>query len=322
MRAKGEHARHGGVPLGCVLLLVVPVVLLIAAMVWYDTTSVTITGVVVRKQEIVKLYTKMPMADDPFTERKLLLHVRYTPPGSPMITWGVKTPADRFDRTRVGDEVSLRYLKAWPRISIGLAERTTIDRLRDARAAFDNRTGTWYVWELAGLAVIVLCATLGGWVMLIVTCAFLACSVPLFFTDRGAPPVPAVATTAVVGETGRVDRTPRWSTQRSFLDARDLTQPYQSVELTYVPGRGRDSVRAVDAVDAGSAGALKTGALVAIRYDPALPRTAQLATGTRTYRSRNRFDLWPETLVPGMLGLLALLVTRKRRPGTTPTAKP
>ena len=315
LHAHGELARRGGVPIGCVLAIVLPVVLLVAAMVWYDTTSVTIRGVVVRKQETVKLYTTIPMVDEPFTERKLLLHVRYTPPGSPMITWGVKTPADRFDRTHVGDEVSLRYLKEWPRITIGLGDRSAVDRLRDARAAFADRTAAWYLWEMAGFVIIVLCATIGGWSMLVVTCAYLACAIPLFFADRGAQPVPAVAATAVVGETRRVDKTPKWGTDNSVLDARDLTQPYLSVELTYVPAHSRDSVRAVDAIDVGSVGALATGASVAIRYDPARPRAAQLAQGTRTFRSRNRFDLWPEMLAPGAFGILGLLVRRKRRRG-------
>ena len=312
-RVHGEQARRGGVPIGCLLLVVLPIALLVAAMVWYDTASVTIKGVVVRKQETLKLYTNMPMVDEPFTERQLLLHVRYTPPRSPMITWGVKTPADRYDRTHVGDEVSLRYLQPWPRITIGLADRSSVDRLRDARAAFGDRTGTWFLWEIAGVAILVLCATIGGWMMLVVTCAYLACAIPLFFVDRGPQPVPAGATTAVVGETRRVDKTPRWGTDNSSLDARNLTQPYLSVELTYVPAGSRDSVRAVDAIDAGSSASLATGASVAIRYDPERPRTAQLTQGTRTFRSRNRFDLWPETLAPGVLGILSLLIRWKRR---------
>ncbi len=319
-RAHGMRVRRGGVSIGCVLMIILPLALVVGAMMWYDATSVTIKGVVVRKQETVTLYTKTPMVDEPFTERKLLLHVNYTPPDFPLIMWGVKTPADRYDRTHVGDEVTLRYLKAWPRISVGLGDRTAVDRLRDARAAFDNRTGTWYLWEIAGFVILLLCATVGGWLMLIVTCAYLACAVPLFFADRGPLPVPAVAATAVVGETGRVEKTPKWGTRSSVLDARDLTQPYQSVELTFVPGPGRDSVRAVDAIDAGSGGALVTGASVAIRYDPARPRAAQLKQGTRTFRSRNRFDLWPELVAPGVFSILGLLVSRKRRRRATSSA--
>ena len=315
------HARSGRVRIGCAFALVLPVLLLVSAMVWYDTTSVTITGEVVRKQETVKLYTTVPMVDEPFVDRKLLLHVRYTPPDSPMITWGVRTPADRFDHTHVGNKVSLRYLKAWPRITIGLADRSAVDRLLDVRTALRSRAATWYLWEIGGFVILLLCATIGGWLMLVVTCAYLACSVPLFFTDRGSLPVPAVTGIAIVGETSRVDKTPKWGTDRSTLDARDLTQPYESVELTYVPGTGQDSVRAVDAIDAGSAGVLVTGTKVTIRYDIARPRSAQLARGTRTFRSRNRFNLWPELLAPGAFGLLGLLVRRKRRRSTAPKAE-
>lgn len=307
------RGRRGRTRPGCLLAVLVPLLLIAAAMLWYDATSVTIRGEVVGKQETVKLYTNLPLPDDPFTERKLLVNVRYTPPNSPMIIWGVKAPTDRFDRTRVGDELSLRYLTAWPRITIGLADPTASDRLRDARAIFAGRLGTWYLWEMAGFTVLLLCIFVGGWRMLVVTSAFLACSVPLFFADRAPRPVPANAAMAIVGETAQVDKTPRWGTDASVLDGRRLTQPYESVELTYLPGPGRDSVRAVDAVDAGSAGALVTGASVAVRYDSANPREAQLAKGTRTFRSRNRFDLWPETLAPGAFGILGLLLLRKRR---------
>jgi hypothetical protein len=286
--------------------------LLLASMVWYDQTSVTIRGVVIGKNEHVKLNTNTPLADEPFTDRTFTLDVRYEPPDSPMIVRGVSAPVDRFDRTRVGDVISLRYLTAWPRISGGLADRTTINRLRDAAGFFADRKGTWALWGIAGGIVLLLCATVGGRFMLVVTCAFLACSFPLFFADRGPRPVPGVTATAIVGESTRVDKTPHWGTDSSILDGRDLTQPYQSVELTFVPGPGRDSVRAVDAIDAGSAGALITGRSVAIRYDPAAPRDAQLAQGTRTFRSRNRFDLWPEMLAPGFFSLVGLLIRRKK----------
>jgi hypothetical protein len=300
-------------PFGCLfMIVVVPTALWIAANLYYDAKSVTIKGVVLRKQETVKLYSKTPMVDEPFIDRTLTVHVNYQPPNFPLVMWGVTASAATFDSTHVGDVVSLRYLEAWPRITIGLAERTVRDRLEDVRAQFSGRSGKWMLWELTGFVIMLLCAGIGGWPMLIVQLAFLACSVPLFFADRGPRPVPAVTATAIVGDIEPFKTTPHYGTDASILDGRDLTQPYQSVELTYVPGPGRDSVRAVDAIDLGSAGKLVTGALVAIRYDPATPREAQLAKATRTFRSRNRFDMWPETLAPGVFGLLALLIKRKR----------
>jgi hypothetical protein len=51
----------------------------------YDLTAITVSGVIARKEENVSLYTTVPLADEPYVERALVLHVRYTPNGSPEI---------------------------------------------------------------------------------------------------------------------------------------------------------------------------------------------------------------------------------------------
>lgn len=306
-------SRRGAVSIGCVLLLVVPVVLFVLALVWYDQTAVSISGVIVRKQETVSLYTKLPLADEPYVERVLLLHSRYTPPGSPEIIAGVRASPSRYDAAHAGDTVSLHYLRSWPRITIGLADRTARDRLRDLRAQMVERNGTWLLWSFGGLLLMLVAGTFGNVALLIASLAWLVSAWPLFFIGRAPAASPATATTAVIGDIVHVTHTPHWGTRSSILDGRHLTVPYTEVELTYVPGPGLDSVRAVDAVDSASTAPLVTGAKIPIRYDRSSARGAQLQKATREFRSRNRFDLWPETIAPAVVGVLAALLGLKRR---------
>lgn len=300
-------------PLGCVLVIVVPVILLVLAMLWYDRTAVSISGVIVRKQEKVSLYTKYPVPDEPYVERDLLLHARYAPPGSPEIIWGVKASPARYDAAKVGDAVSLRYLEAWPRISIGLADRTTRDRLRDLRVKASEQNGVWILWSLGGIVLMVVAGSFGNVVLLVVSVAWLVSSSLAPSRDRAVPAPGRTPASAVIGDVVYVTHTPRWSTDESILDGRRLTVPYATVELTYVPGPGRDSVRAVDAVDSASTVPLKTGAIVPIRYDAAAPRAAQLQQATREFRWRNRFDMWIEDVAPAVLGVLVALIGFKRK---------
>ena len=299
--------------IGCVLALVAPVVLFVGAQLWYDKTAVTVSGVIVRKKEVVSLYTKLPLPDEPYVERQLDLMVRYTPPDSPEITWGVRASPARYDAARVGDTVTLHYLRAWPRITIGLADRTARDRLHDFRALLGDRNGTWLLWSVGGLLLMLVAGSVGNVALLLVAIAWLVSAWPLFFRGHAPESFTGTQASAVIGDVVHVTHTPRWGTRTSMLDARDLTVPYTEVELTYVPGPGLDSVRAVDAADSASTAVLKTGATIPIRYDRSSPRGAQLVQATRAFRARNRFDLWPETIAPAVFGVLAGLIGLKRR---------
>ncbi len=265
----------------------------------------------------MSLYTKLPLADEPYVERALLLHVRYTPSGSPEIISGVSASPTRYDAARVGDSLSLHYLRAWPRITVGLADRTALDRLRDLRARVGERNGVWLLWSVGGMLLMLFAGRLGNVALLMVSLGWLLRAWPFFFLGR-APALPTgTPASAVIGDIVHVTHTPKWGTDASILDARHLTVPYTEVELTYVPSPGVDSVRAVDAVDSSSTAPLTTGAIIPIRYDRSSPRSAQLQKATRQFRSRNRFDLWPETIAPAVLGVLAALIglKRRRRPG-------
>ena len=95
-----------------------------------------------------------------------------------------------------------------------------------------------------------------------------------------------------------------------------LLQPYQIVELSFVPGGRRDTVIAVDAVDSGSVMGLGRGAVLPVRYDPAAPRRAVLAAGRRGYPERNRPIYW--FLAAGLPASLTVLsiwaLSRRGRP--------
>jgi hypothetical protein len=288
-------------------------VLFVLAQIWYDRTAVTVSGVIERKKEVVSLYTKLPLADEPYVERQLDLMVRYTPPGSPEINWGVRASPARYDAARVGDAVTLHYLRAWPRITIGLADRTARDRLHDFRALLGDRNGTWLLWSLGGMLLMLVAGSVGNVALLLVSIAWLVSAWPFFFRGNTQESFSGAAASALIGDVVYVTHTPRWSTDASILDARHLTVPYTEVELTYVPGPGLDSVRAVDAADSASTAALKTGAIIPIRYDRSSPRGAQLVQATREFRTRNRFDLLPETIAPAVFGVLAGLFGLKRR---------
>lgn len=85
----------------------------------------------------------------------------------------------------------------------------------------------------------------------------------------------------------------------------DAPQPWQLVELHFVP-EGRDQpVKALDGVDAGSVSGLRRGARVPIAYSRHSPRDVRLA-GTRTYRWREwqalgEFLLWILVVVGALM---------------------
>ena len=125
------------------------------------------------------------------------------------------------------------------------------------------------------------------------------------------PPLaePAVTTTAEVRGVRTVTRA--LISGRS-IGRREAPQPYDVVELHFVP-QGRDqAVVAVDSVDAGSVLGLAVGARVAVNYSDSDPRGAR-QPGARTYRWREWAAL--ATNVLRVIGLLVGLVLLRKLAG-------
>jgi hypothetical protein len=108
---------------------------------------------------------------------------------------------------------------------------------------------------------------------------------------------------------GRVYRTRR----RTGGFDRRLEVPYEVIELLVPVRGGRDTVLAVDAVDSGSVAGLAHGVGLPVRLDPAAPREAQLAGGTRRLVEANRYHFLVPVLGCAVLGTLAGLAYRWRR---------
>ena len=95
------------------------------------------------------------------------------------------------------------------------------------------------------------------------------------------------------------------------------------VELLVPVRGGRDTVLAVDAVDSGTVAGLAHGVVLPVRLDPAAPRDAQLAGGTRRFVEANRYHFLIPVVGCGILGTLAGLTyrwRRRKRQATAPEA--
>jgi hypothetical protein len=78
-------------------------------------------------------------------------------------------------------------------------------------------------------------------------------------------------------------------------------QPWNVVELQFVPEGRKKPVIAVDSVDAGSVPNLRVGERLAVTYSKNNPREARLA-GTRTWRWKE----WGELAQWAVLGIITL----------------
>jgi hypothetical protein len=188
-----------------------------------------------------------------------------------------------------------------------LAERNTGSSVADlAHAALvDFR---WAAWFVLGLVALVGAHRLGRRAILLTGAAWLAAAVLLPSVDRAPRAVapdwrPA---TARVTSSMRIQVIARGRRSDAGFA---LRQPYEILELRFVPAGARDSVVAVDAVDEGSVPGLAVGATLPIRYDPSTPRQARLDAGSRTHPARNRPLYWMVVVVvvAGATGLTWLL---------------
>jgi hypothetical protein len=135
------------------------------------------------------------------------------------------------------------------------------------------------------LAILILLRVLrirrAAWLLL----AWLCFAVAYLALPRAEPELERpVSATAAVGNITTIDRLG----ENDEYDGIPLQQPYQIVQLKYVP-QGMDTVvTAIDKVDEDSVPGLKDGQSAAIVYDAAHPRVARLQGGTRSFPGQAR----------------------------------
>jgi len=129
----------------------------------------------------------------------------------------------------------------------------------------------WAKWRSGWIAALLVILMVGG---------------GLYIGSGWPPPAPGgprEATIATVRDMHRVDRV--WGGRRT--EAEDAVQPYDIVELEFVPSGASGLVVAVDLVDANSVPGLTEGARLPIHYSVEQHRWAQIDTAARTFPWKN-----------------------------------
>lgn len=294
------------------LLVIAGALALLGGISIYLDRQPTLPGVVEAKTETIDV------DDDGGWSSVLRVRVRYTPPeqNAPRSN-ELSADAAVYDRLSVGDPVDVRHLHlgGWLQFS-RLSDRSTLSIL----------FGLWpqllpllFLVGLMGLLWWVVSATghkrlVVPLFLVMVAFVLLINSVPQWQAVRPlvGEQATAVATVRAIirfTEVGGTDET----------QPEQLVQPFDLVQVEFIPEEWHDPVMAADMVDAGSL-SLTVGAPVTVHYLLDQPRTLRLEEGTRSYA-------WKNTLssIAGMAFLLLVLLAvlfagrifrRMRRPGS------
>lgn len=265
-----------------------------------EIAGVIAPGSVVAKREVINNFTTT-------WTRNLYVDVRYQPGYATepeVIALAVDTTT--YDRLHVGDETQVRYT---PHPLLGKLSNMGFTRLEalSPPAAFVARIGNFLIASLAGLALwfVLLMAWSkwrSGWLMLMVLLVMIA---GFIGTSMGwptpQPPDELSTGSATIRQIRRIDVL--------FVGRQSGTteavQPYQIVELTFVPAGRSDPVVAVDMLDADSVPNLAVEASVPIRYSPQNPRWAQIVGASRTFYWKNVFNV--SAIMLALAGIIMIL---------------
>jgi hypothetical protein len=283
--------------------------LMVGVSVWLDRSGPLVTAEVAGKRERIVVGFE-PMGEWDRYHEALAAFER--PDGG---RWEaiVRVPGARYDSLRAGDAIEIRYLPQFPFLA-RTSDRSTVTALTEFGAALV--TIPILAWVACGVVALWIAARLGMVPVLGVSAAWVAAAWAILFTlpARGGPR-PAEATAEVRAIT-LVDRSPEHVRQTRAHTGRfnnRLDMPYEVVQLALWAASIGDTVIAVDAVDSGSVKGLAHGARLPVRLDPAAPREAQLAGGTRQFARANRFHFLIPVLGCVILGALAGLAYGWRR---------
>jgi len=298
--------------------------LLVGSSVWLDYRGERVVAPVTAKRERITVVHEPQGSWDRWYE------VGVGVAGSAGDPWvaNVGVPRERYESLRVGDSIEVRYLPALP-LFARTSDRSTATVAWEAAKRILGVP--LLLWAAGGAAALWIAARVGTVAVLAGGVAWIAagvaflCRAPVPSAPSGAEsPARVTAVTLVSKAPARGRSRTRSRVARSI---RRLAVPYQVVQLQLVP-RGRpDPVLVVDAVDSGSVRGLAVGAELPVRYDPAAPREARLAVGTRSFVERNRYHYLPIVLGLPLLGLLGGLAfrwdrrRRTRQPATRGSAR-
>jgi hypothetical protein len=208
--------------------------------------------------------------------RSLWATVRFTGNDGPT-QGGLWLDAATFDALRPGAPIDVRYVSWFPHIArpASASTRSLVPWRWLVRAALAGGTG---------IAIGLLLRRRSPLLMFLTFAAAIVAGVTwLVLPAPWLPALDAPVRTAQA-EVRRLE-----TVTRSFINGRradiPAPQPWELVELQFVPEGGDQPVVAVDGVDAGSVPGLAIGARVPVSYNARDPRDARLP-GPRTYRWR------------------------------------
>ncbi|MDT8306175.1 MAG: hypothetical protein RRC07_09580 [Anaerolineae bacterium] len=287
-----------------ILLVIGGLGVLVGGVSLYLDAQPTVPGVVEAKAE------RIDVDDEGAWSHELTVRVRYTRPDT-----GTARSDDLgadpaiYDRVSTGDRVDVRFLHVGGLISFArLSDRSTLSMLLGAAT---NPTFV-IMLAIAGLfALLWLLSTRPEWKVGFRTAFVLLFAVALvvqFLPQwRASRPLRGTQATAVA-TVREVDR----FTQVGGSDESEpaqLIQPFDLVEVTFVPADWREPVLAADIVDADSL-SLEQGGSVRVHYLEENPRTIRLEGGTRTYAWKN--VLWSMGKAAAVLLVIAVYLFGRR----------
>jgi hypothetical protein len=243
---------------------------------YFDAAGVVAPAVVESKDERIAHGTHTPGQ----WSRSFWATVRFTSADGPTqaVLW---LDQAAYDAMRPGMPLDVRFLPRFPHIARPASDSTlSLVPWRFFLPAAVVAVYVLLVWSLrraapvvAGLLALAGLFALAAWVVM-----------PTPWETPLDPPVRAA--TAHVRQVREVTRS-LLSTRRHSYEA---PQPWNIVELSFVPDGWDQPVVAVDEVDAGSVPALEIGARLPVHYSAANPRAARL-DAARTWRRREWGEL-------------------------------
>jgi hypothetical protein len=311
-----------GTPVLRLMLLAIPVTLLAASLALDRSPEVRI-GQVIEKSERINLDAQGSWSDD------LGLTVRYAVNGAPLrpvrstgealadfqsaggsqVSTTVAPDSASYDRLKLGDPFPLRVLRLGDQFGL-------------ARPA-DRSTRSLLAETPLGPGLVVLGVVLFAWWLRrtplgyspIALVALAALGYPLLHahqvwrerSDLSGATQQAVATVVDVTRITVINFAPTDVHDLMGFDRHRVPQPYDVVQLEFMPPGYPDTVLAVDAIDAGHAGGLAKGARVDVVYTPDDPHAARITGQTRTHYWRTTLGAYTDYAVP-LAGLAALFV--------------